>query len=345
MVRHGFASSLYDLSAQSSWQKSLFSGVPFQTLLVFFNPPFVALGYVLFSFFSPQIGYAALFCINVLIMFVCLRLLFLHIDRKKWLLFGLFVFFYQPLLMALIEGQNTPLLFLGMIASWAFFKQKKLFQAGLAISLLAIKPHLLLFPLLLFIWKRQWKALGGLCLALGIFLCISVSLVGVGGLFTYGKFLIASTSLGEQYGIHPIYEPTIRGFLQLVFLTQSLPIIWLPLFVGIAGMTGIFLWNFRGSWQTATMKFDKQWGVLIWVILLTSLHTNDHELTLLLFPLLIWLNTIKSTKRLYFTAAAIDLVLFPFFIYTSILVPFFVGLLLLLLKSFPHEARAKQLDC
>jgi len=344
MVRHGMAVDLYNLSTQNYWQRSLFAGIPFQTVLVFFNPPFVALGYVLFSFLSPLIGYSVLLCINIVILLVCLRFVFSNIDRKKWPFFGIFVFFYQPLLVTLIQGQNTPLLFLGMIVSWGLFKKHKSFWAGVAIGLLAIKPQLLLFPLLLFLWKRQWRALAGLGLALSIFLCISVSLVGISGLIAYGRFLLLSTSFGGQYGIHPEYEPTIRGFLQLIFLTRSLPAILLPLFIGIAGMIGVFFWRFRGKWEPRTTKFDKQWGVLIWVIILTSLHTNDYELTLLLFPILMWLNTIKSTKRLYLAGGIIDVVLFPFYIYTSALVPFFVVLLILLLKSFPHETKKIVLD-
>lgn len=79
---------------------------------------------------------------------------------------GLLVtFLFMPTLTLLLVGQITTLILLGLTLFLYFDQRNRGFLAGVSLSLVTIKPHLLYItlPLLLLhlLWTRQWKALAG----------------------------------------------------------------------------------------------------------------------------------------------------------------------------------------
>jgi hypothetical protein len=62
-----------------------------------------------------------------------------------------------PLLTALCNGQDTPLLLAILGGSILLTRRKMEFLAGLVLSLCAIKFHLFLFPPILLLVKKRWR--------------------------------------------------------------------------------------------------------------------------------------------------------------------------------------------
>ncbi|MEK7572227.1 MAG: glycosyltransferase family 87 protein [Patescibacteria group bacterium] len=331
LIRHGVQEDFYNLQTQYDWQHMLFPSLEKSKLYPFFNPPFVALGYSLLTFFPLVAAYTLLSIINALIFLLCCFFLFKKIDKNRQSFFAIFILLFLPVYIVFAQGQSSFMLLLGLILSWFYFKKNKPFLAGVSLAFLIIKPQLLLLPVLLLLWKRQWRALLGI-VSVGVLLFIlSWVLIGWTGLVQYSQLLLASSSMGEQYGIHPMVQPTIRGFMQLVFLTPFLQDIWIPLSIGIIGVIILSFWGWRGKWQPTGDRFDRQWGILVIAMILGSLHTNYQDLVLLLFPFVVWLNSIKSQTRLFIAGGIINFLFLLFFIHTSLLAPFFLAIMILLI--------------
>jgi len=121
----------------------------------------------------------------------------------------MFTMMSLPLFVGMANGQDGVLL-LPLIA-WAFrsIDRGKEFEAGLALSLCAVKPHLLVLVPVALVAQRRWGALrGGLCGGAALFALSCVS----GGFGWVGSFL-RTVELGV---IHPNPQtmPNLAGLLE-----------------------------------------------------------------------------------------------------------------------------------
>lgn len=108
---------------------------------------------------------------NVLIVFFSAILLWQHIKIHVWIPLGVFLTF-PATLVSLYMGQVNTLVVLGL-SLFIFLRAKKHdFLAGVCLTLLTIKPHLVIItlPLLILntIWQRKPKVLAGFISALVI---------------------------------------------------------------------------------------------------------------------------------------------------------------------------------
>ena len=268
----------------------------------FLNPPFLALFFSPLARFPISVAYIFFSIINIFLAMAAFCFLAFPTGKKSFaqtITLFVFLIFYSPVWIALLQGQWSFLLLLSFIfASYLFSKNKK-FLAGNPLSLLLIRPHLLLLPVLLLIIKRQWKMLSGLGFGIFIFTVISYATVGFTGLKDYMGLLSAIPFWGDKFTVHPILEPTLRGFLQSVFHTNLLlPI--LPIFV-----FGVLLTLFLVKKSLLSFNF----ACLITVVLFTSIHTNYHDLVLLLLPCVFIIKSIKRIPFMIFTALGMCLLI------------------------------------
>lgn len=333
MINMGIKGDFYNLQTQYKLQHLIFPGLPENRILAFYNPPFVALLYSLLALFPVTVAYIIVGIVNMIILLICFILLYMNVDKKKNTSFFIFLLLFPPIYMCFAQGQSSFLLLLAVTASWYCLKRNKLFLAGISLALLAVKPHLLILPLALLIWKKQWQVLKGSLLVIGIFAIISLQAVGLQAIKQYFAFLLISTSFGERNGIHPGIEPTLRGLLHMIFQTNLFSVIWIPFFFGLYVLFILFFKAWQGKWDTKSKMFDQQWAILVLMIVLTSIHTNYHDLVLLIFPFIIFLNSIENIYRRTIFGIVTNLVFVFFFIPASLLVPFFIYCLFLLTKK------------
>ncbi len=89
--------------------------------------------------------------------------------------------FSWPVLINILEGQVTVFL---LVCAGEFIRSsvaKKPLLAGIWLGGLLLKPQLLILIIPILVIKRDWKLLGGFCLASGIISMISFSLSGFSG--------------------------------------------------------------------------------------------------------------------------------------------------------------------
>lgn len=287
MLGRGVRASFYTLQTQFFWQHQLFPRLSvYKELLPFLSPPFVALLFTPFLFFPLSWGYMLWGMGNLIILLYFCRVI-LRTSMKwqeKYILVCLLLTFF-PIWNCVILGQTSLILALGLYVSYRSLSNGQDIGAGLWLGLLFIKPQYILLPLTFLLWKKP-KA-GIACIIAGIiFYMISIGLIGIKGMITYGLFL--RHFLNDNGIVFLSIENTWRSFSSSL---NFLPILWRDI-LKVAGnvlfLCGAF-WNFGKQ-----ISLSLQWVLITLVIILISPHTNYHDLSVLIVPALI---TVPQGKR------------------------------------------------
>lgn len=130
---------------------------------------------------------------------------------------GVLAFF--PIAVALIQGQDTALLFAGVCAFVFLLRTDRDLAAGTALSLAAIRPHIALALALPFLFARRRVFLGFLA-GSSILLVYSLALVGVNGA-TQFLDLIRLTGLDSDLPNGGSRMPNLLGFLERALEPES----------------------------------------------------------------------------------------------------------------------------
>jgi len=169
--------------------------------------------------------------------------------------------------LTLYVKQIDPLVLLGIVGFLHFQERKQWWLAGLALALIAIKPHLVyVFWVALIVWiveKRQWRViLGG---AAGGAVVIIIPLMFVLGIFAqyFGlystnavpkpfdwKTPTLSTALGLIFGLDNLwvrYVPPALTLIWFIFYWRKQRIDWnwteqMPLLLLVSQATTVFAW-------------------------------------------------------------------------------------------------------
>jgi glycosyl transferase family 87 len=186
---------------------------------------------------------------------------------------------FTPLDLAVIRGQISPLMLVGL---WGFLyseKKQASFAAGLATTLIFFKPHLLyLFWLVLVLWiwqYRQWRFALGIA-AGGIAVLAVPLIIHPTVYFEYGKIWQAS----EVPTPYDWAVPALGHALRKIFQQSSAVLLFVPSLFGVIWL--IVYWRrHRISWE---------WSERLPLLLLVSLCTCAYLWTfdlILLFPAVI----------------------------------------------------------
>lgn len=309
MVGAGVGDKLYDINTQYYWENKLSLAPQKLYFMSFLTPPYIALLFYPLSFLTIKNAYMVVFVLNVLILEVGLFLLFKDKFKKNALKRNIFYYFFPliflPVWFALLQAQLSFILFLGFVGSWYCFKHDKPFYAGLFLSLLLLKFHLAILPVLLLVWKKQRSALSGFFIVGVILFIISLLLVGASGLINYVHLLVAIPYENVFSAIHPQLETSLRGLLQYVTGTNNIAPIIIPLILGFLYVFILFLLSFRGKWEAKTNRFDIEWSILIIAVLLTSLHTYLHDIVLFIFPVIVFFEQFKDFNKIFIASLII----------------------------------------
>lgn len=289
MTKNGVMNNLYGLNEQYTWQKKFLPELTRDQLMVFSYHPLVAFLLSPLGNFSFGGAYRIAIGINFLLLLWVLRICSTILDPKGTgratnLLLSVFAFF-PPIWFALLQNQFSFILFILYYSVWKSLKERKFTKAGLLLSLFVIKPHMLLVILAVFVLGKQIHVIKGFVIGIALSSAVTVLLFGVGGVMQYLHFLELLSKAGDSYTIHTAAEPTIKGVMHWIAQTDRLPswisVIYLALFAGFI----LRLTILKRYADHARDRYDVWFGAIILATLLTSLHTNYHDLTLILFSL------------------------------------------------------------
>ncbi len=278
-----------------------------QIFLPFLNPPFVALLFIPFVKLGLQTAYGFWLIINsILLMSICV-LSYRQLKPAKWfyhIIFIIGIITFIPILTTLIIGQLSLLLCVIVLLAWIFLKKGKEFYGGFILSLLIIKPHFFILPLLAVILQRRKKLTLGVTTGIGMAAVVSYNLTGGTGVTSYLSLLNSTMTWNSGFGIDLMAQHSLQTAFLILFQTQSLPQIYLPWIISVAliGLPTLFLWTKQFTYSS--VQFAYQFSLLIVATLLTSPHTHFHDLSLLVAVAIILLWSISksntySSKKVY----------------------------------------------
>jgi hypothetical protein len=153
--------------------------------VVYTRPPFYAALLKPLAAFPYRVAYA----IFSLITF-SLLLWFVIRFSKECSVLPFFAAISIPLLAALCDGEDTPVLPAILGISILLTRRGKDFSAGLLLSLCAIKFHLFLFLPVLWLLKKRWPTLGGAACGTVILTAFGMLVAGTDSVWQYVKVLL-----------------------------------------------------------------------------------------------------------------------------------------------------------
>lgn len=198
---------------------------------------------------------------------------------------------FYPFFFSLMNGQDTALLFLGA-AIWVFaLLSGKELMAGLGLSLVTIRPHIVILLALPMFWRYR-KVFWGFVLGSGGLALYSYLMIGTQGTQDLINLLLISAG-GEGYALHEDAMMNLVGL--LLRLLPQLPtdithvIGWVA--YGIAFLYLCIRWGRNRDLR------DGRIGLTITLALFVAPHLHFHDLTLLLLPVYEWIWISKENEH------------------------------------------------
>ena len=294
MLRAGDAHRLYDYSTQREFQDRLVSPEP--TALPFVSPAYHAFLFLPFSVLSYRVAYFAFLAMNAALLVISFALLRPWMQNLReifiWLPAAMF-FSFMPIVMALIQGQDSILLTTLLIASFVLLVREQAFYAGVLAGLGLFKLQIVLPLALLFLVGRRWKFCMGFASSAATLTLLSVVLTGAEQAKLYVKTLLAIAGLCSAPSDLARYPITLEQMANLHGLVYGLCSHWMPsdwlhllaIFLSLA----VLIWTVRRGFS-----LEHSSTLLLLAIpcsILISHHTYVHDLSVLFLPLVVQLNS------------------------------------------------------
>jgi Glycosyltransferase family 87 len=272
---------LYSRDANLALIKSI-QGFTMETV-VYTRPPFYAAFLRPLALLPYRVGYAVFSLVTLgSILWFVIRF------SKECPSLPFFAAISIPLLTALCNGQDTPLLLAILGGSILLTRRKMEFLAGLVLSLCAIKFHLFLFIPLLLLVKRRWRILGGAASGTALLAGLGVLVNGVDSSWRYVAVL-------RDPWINPsaIGMPNLHGLVAVLHGDARLEM----LFAG--GVLLAFLWIARRA-----ENYELLLAASLVCGLLVSFHSGVAD-DVVLFPAFVMVAGVTASEALRASAALI----------------------------------------
>ena len=293
MLAEGHGHQLYDAGLQHQYQARYSGGIS----TLYNHPPFEAVLYLTVAWLPLRRAYWLWSFLSLAFLAAGTRCLaneeLLPWDWRVVLAASLT---FVPVLLCLVQGQDSVLLLLLVILAFTALRRGRAFAAGCWLGLGLFKFHLIV-PLVLVlvltqsgsIRKRLAKGFGLVTLAL---LGLSAAISGWAVFTAYPNFL---THLWNQpfAGISSEAMANFRGLTFFFFHRDQSP--WAIAAVCILSVTGLIItltsWRHaqiatdQGAVASRQDQFDLAFANTVLFALLVSYNLNPHDLSLLLLPL------------------------------------------------------------
>lgn len=288
--------SVYNLQNQLiSQQRSVSPSISYKTMVPFIASPVAIVWLAPLGAFTFQTSYLVWTSIQYVTLLVLLWLVVktIRLERggqregvfnEDFLLLAMLVF--HPTIIALFSGQFSLILVCVMFASYLLFQKKKDLWAGALLATLLIKPYLLLFPILMLVYKKRWRSIGGVLLGATFFLTLTLWVVGVKEMMQYLPFAKGLFWIGnEPMKIHLSRQIGVRALVFVAMGKASFTwyeaVVWGALSLLSIGATAILT-------KRTKHILARDWALVALGTVFVSPHIHGHDGLILLFPAVAW---------------------------------------------------------
>ena len=193
---------LYDIPLQVRLGNEARPGTPPDGGLLFVHPPPAALPFVPLATLPYAASYLAWMAVSVGAVaagFAALRRGCPSLPRADWFAAAGLGFAAQPLLAeSIVGGQVAVVAFAAACLALACVRRGRPFLAGLALSLLAYKPTLLILFAPMALLGGRWRAVAGLAVGGLAFLALSVLIAGPSGCLDWVRLMTGYGRLSTE---------------------------------------------------------------------------------------------------------------------------------------------------
>lgn len=293
IVREGLGSQLYDTQTQYRIQQEFASGVSIrQGPLPYIHPPWEALLFVPFTWFSYRVAYLLWDAVNLLILLSLPFLLWDHLPQLKRVsaLFWLFVSLaFYPIFFDLLQGQDILPLLLFFTLAFLSLKQNNDLAAGCWLGLGLFRFHLVLPLVFILLLHKRLKALLGFASVAVVLAVVSIAVIGWNAALSYPAFVWHVETVMGHGAIVPVDMPNLRGLLHTFLAERSSKLI-IQLVVGVLSVALLFFASARWKVARAGTAFDLGFALALVTTILVSYHANTYDLSLLFLPVMLLTN-------------------------------------------------------
>lgn len=245
---------------------------------VFLYPPFFALLLAPLASVSFALAYSLWLSLNALLLLCCTRALQLYarLDRLSGTVLGAAALSFFPVFAALSQGQVSILLLGSLVGTlWALRTGRDL-TAGLALSVMLIKPPYLLPLLLVLVVQRRWRVLSGFVVAATALALAPLPVLGFRSDQHYVQALLRASRWHSGGGFTSATNHNLAGFTHLLLpssLAQDAQVLLSVMALAVLAVLAM-----------RVKRTDFAFAAAVCVALLVNPHVLLHDLTILLVP-------------------------------------------------------------
>lgn len=325
MVRTGHGSEIYDFSASAAYQEKLTG--PAGKDLPFNHLAYEALLYLPLSYLSYKSAYLVFMAINFVLIYLSVKTLW---PPARWIaeasrILPFLLLGFLPFGHALIEGQDSILMLIVVVYMLRLLDRERDLAAGFVLGLAMFKFQFAIPIAILVGLQRKWRFGAGFALCASLMVAVSVGVVGSDGVKEYASYLASmsahlnSTADSIRFGVWPHIMPNIRGMVFVGLHNWVTPRVLQMLVAGFS--ICLFVWAVRKK-----LLFE----AIVIVAVLLSYHAIEHDLVLLLVPLMKFAPAPDTATRVYW-AAWMSVVASPAIFFLLEIAPSLIGVELLFL--------------
>jgi hypothetical protein len=179
---------------------------------------------------------------------------------------------FPGLYSTVLNGQTSAVALLAVATSLFALRHGWPFMAGVAIGVLAFKPHWLLAAGAVFFAAREWRVVAGALTSATVQIGVTYLLVGPAVINAYGRTLLAIQRIGDL--LEPYPGDSLRAFFKV--FVPSAPVALAAYLVAAVAT----LWVAVNLWRS-NAPFDVRSSAVVLAVLLISPHALPYDLILL----------------------------------------------------------------
>lgn len=288
-VRRGLGAKLYNQQTLTQLQNEVAPRLVarWHGPLPYIHPPFEAVVFAPLAALPYPVAFALWDIVSIATLFVSTLLLSSYLPRlQRWsrALPFLCTFAFLPVLVCLLRGQDSALLFLFVVAAFVAMRHRHGFAAGACLGLALIKFQCVIALMAILLLKRKWNLIAGFCVTALLLTMASAAVVGWDATLHYPHSLILLSQSQAHLTMDPQFMPNLRSAIESLVGSGGI------VANGILALVSMALVIFvarRCRLEPEEPAFSLEFSLALTVSLLVSYHLGTQDLILLLLPLLV----------------------------------------------------------